>query len=1129
MPTADNSEQQGYGAAMSESSNREALDGLVRAVTEAVGDACPQWVDAYAHLLIEQLLDRHHIGLMIGVARSGDIAKMDRFMTALSTTKGDDVQRRVLQHIWATVTREPLTGAEPQATCHFTRRLRCELSAYALEERGALVAAMQLRSNLFDEWAESGHREQAFCGLDLFDDLMSLDRVDEANELLGTLEPMIEAIDEPILEAELFDRWADIARERQDHTRAGQCYRLALDALEDIDSPHLRLSRTAAAINDLVQRGELQHARAMLEQPVECGDHPFAARVVQRRLTSLCQLYTTLDDKRSLYGILEELIENVVEVRWALFGTLSSHLDDLVNLACQFGHGQQAEEFLKRGRALVIGEPSEAWLEIAALRIAIWKGQESDLSTLLDDAASAPLMTQDLFYCQTVSTLINEYGSEAQQEASKEALEHCIASLKERKLFPRACHGLQFKAQSLAQAGRASDARESFRDSVTVLREPGHNREQVIEAAMDWATWEIRSGHLDRLEEPIELVISHSDDAEAPALMARLSFQQAMYFAVNPSPTGRESEEDPKAVVGRWIALAADQYLEANRLAEANGVYMHLADWLDGQGEYQAATEILELVAQGALSTGDTQLIWHAALVAANRLEQEDDGEAAVQLLTETLESCESDDSATRGAQHFELGNILNATGRHVEALTHYQAAQDGLTDGSVRDRARVLLGLGMSRWHTQDEARAVTRWKEAFELAQRTADREFICDIALRIDTQLIERQDRVTETRIKLLETLVFLGDRCRWELIANGSDLPLRLAEEYARTERNPSHISETIHTLRNLAEAVTTVGLGRDGTLLLQRASGIEMLRGNHDAGLSLMREVLERIEASSGTVLRTRECLLQSALLTAGGLVHEAWDRVSEVREWLATIDDGDADEEALDELTLTCQLQCATLHLLGDRPDLVVGPLSELIETCESSEHVWPATQSARVTLASALINLGHAAKASQQLMALEAHLDEGTNGWFDSVIMAGRLGQRALGEALLSGIKETLGQSVPARWSSTEIALRCSKEWLAFTSGEAVDTSETAALAERAEQARDFNLATVLTLMTACYASDAGDMTEAHRAVSNAIELSRRHWAMDEFGLMWGVLLPAELKGLAASLLEADRLQHVN
>ena len=43
------------------------------------------------------------------------------------------------------------------------------------------------------------------------------------------------------------------------------------------------------------------------------------------------------------------------------------------------------------------------------------------------------------------------------------------------------------------------------------------------------------------------------------------------------------------------------------------------------------------------------------------------------------------------------------------------------------------------------------------------------------------------------------------------------------------------------------------------------------------------------------------------------------------------------------------------------------------------------------------------------------------------------------------------------------------------------------------------------------------------------AVEIARTHWAIDELGLMWGVLLPPDLKRFAAGLLEADRLQHVN
>ena len=76
---------------------------------------------------------------------------------------------------------------------------------------------------------------------------------------------------------------------------------------------------------------------------------------------------------------------------------------------------------------------------------------------------------------------------------------------------------------------------------------------------------------------------------------------------------------------------------------------------------------------------------------------------------------------------------------------------------------------------------------------------------------------------------------------------------------------------------------------------------------------------------------------------------------------------------------------------------------------------------------------------------------------------------------------------------------------------------------------ANDFELATVLQLLLACYHLDADDNAGAHKAVSEAIEIARHNWTMDELGLMWGVLLPPTLKRFAAGLLEADRLQHVN
>jgi hypothetical protein len=108
-------------------------------------------------------------------------------------------------------------------------------------------------------------------------------------------------------------------------------------------------------------------------------------------------------------------------------------------------------------------------------------------------------------------------------------------------------------------------------------------------------------------------------------------------------------------------------------------------------------------------------------------------------------------------------------------------------------------------------------------------------------------------------------------------------------------------------------------------------------------------------------------------------------------------------------------------------------------------------------------------------------------------------------------------------------IALEACKIWLGFTHGQGVDLEAAKAMARRALEAHDFELATVLHLLTACYATDSGDDEGAQAEVQRAIEIARTHWAMDELGLMWGVLLPPDLKRFAAGLLEADRLQHVN
>ena len=128
-----------------------------------------------------------------------------------------------------------------------------------------------------------------------------------------------------------------------------------------------------------------------------------------------------------------------------------------------------------------------------------------------------------------------------------------------------------------------------------------------------------------------------------------------------------------------------------------------------------------------------------------------------------------------------------------------------------------------------------------------------------------------------------------------------------------------------------------------------------------------------------------------------------------------------------------------------------------------------------------------------------------------------------------MSGAAEAFKRSHMAHCSAIEIALESSRDWLAFTSGVTVDRERNAARARRALQANDFEVATVLQLLLACYHLDADDNAGAHKAVSEAIEIARHNWTMDELGLMWGVLLPPTLKRFAAGLLEAARLQHVN
>ncbi len=128
-----------------------------------------------------------------------------------------------------------------------------------------------------------------------------------------------------------------------------------------------------------------------------------------------------------------------------------------------------------------------------------------------------------------------------------------------------------------------------------------------------------------------------------------------------------------------------------------------------------------------------------------------------------------------------------------------------------------------------------------------------------------------------------------------------------------------------------------------------------------------------------------------------------------------------------------------------------------------------------------------------------------------------------------MSGATSAFQRTGALGCSAIAIALEACAAWLAFTSGQDFDRDQSEALARRAVASHDYEVLTIVHLVNACYAADAGDETRAQEAVHAAIETARHHWTMDEFGLMWGVLLPPSLRLLAGSLLEADRLQHVN
>ena len=118
----------------------------------------------------------------------------------------------------------------------------------------------------------------------------------------------------------------------------------------------------------MIQRGRLHAARELLERSESGATDPFAPLRRQRRLASLCRLYSTVNDKWAMFRALAIVVDLAVDVRWSILGDVGSQIDDLVNLACQFGEEQVAQRAIETGRTIADKPATMVWLDIATVR-----------------------------------------------------------------------------------------------------------------------------------------------------------------------------------------------------------------------------------------------------------------------------------------------------------------------------------------------------------------------------------------------------------------------------------------------------------------------------------------------------------------------------------------------------------------------------------------------------------------------------------------------------------------------------------------------------------------------------------------------------------------------------------------
>ncbi len=130
---------------MSVGSALEAFDGLLDAVENEADADRPAWITAYRQLFVDQLVDGHHTGFVVGLARAKDRASSERWMTALATVQEAPGHRWALEATWALPNRRALPPAFTGTIGPMLHRVHAAVEARSAEENHDPHRAMRRR------------------------------------------------------------------------------------------------------------------------------------------------------------------------------------------------------------------------------------------------------------------------------------------------------------------------------------------------------------------------------------------------------------------------------------------------------------------------------------------------------------------------------------------------------------------------------------------------------------------------------------------------------------------------------------------------------------------------------------------------------------------------------------------------------------------------------------------------------------------------------------------------------------------------------------------------------------------------------------------------------------------------